>query len=406
MLEVRVRHRLGDFALDAHFASDGGLTALFGRSGSGKTSLINTIAGLIRPDHARIVVGDEILTDTDHDIFVPRHRRRTAYVFQEGRLFPHLTVRQNLLYGRWFTRPLQRHGDFGQVVEMLGIGHLLRRRPGLLSGGEKQRVAIGRALLASPRLLLMDEPLASLDEDRKAESLPYIERLRDETRLPIVYVSHSIAEVARLASTLVILSEGRIAAAGPAAEVMTRLDLSPLTGRLETGAILETRIVDHDSAFGLTRLRAAAGELRVPRLELPVGSKVRVRIRARDVMIAVREPAGLSALNVLPGIITEIGPSNGPIAELRLDCSGDALIARLTRQSIATLNLSHGTNVYAVIKSVAFDKRAVGTGSDMAKSADVEAVVATDLFVTASSQDDQSPAPAQMADRIAISREG
>jgi molybdate transport system ATP-binding protein len=405
MLEIRVRHRLGAFALDANFASDGGLTALFGRSGSGKTSLINAIGGLIHPDHARIVVGDEVLTDTDRDIFVPRHRRRTAYVFQEGRLFPHLTVRQNLLYGRWFTRPLQRHGDVPQVVEMLGIGHLLRRRPGLLSGGEKQRVAIGRALLASPRLLLMDEPLASLDEDRKAEILPYIERLRDETRIPIVYVSHSIAEVARLASTLVILSEGRIAAAGPAAEVLTRLDLSPLTGRPEAGAILETRIVDHDAGFGLTRLRAAAGELRVPRLELPVGSKVRVRIRARDVMIAVHEPVGLSALNVLPGIISEIGPSDGPIVELRLDCSGDALIARLTRQSIATLKLSNGKRVYAVIKSVAFDRRAVGTSSDMAKSADVEADAAEDLFAAATSQDPQSPDP-MAADRIAMPGEG
>jgi molybdate transport system ATP-binding protein len=405
MLEVTVRHRLGDFALDANFASDGGLTALFGRSGSGKTSLINAIAGLIRPDHARIVVGDEVLTDTDRQIFVPRHRRRTAYVFQEGRLFPHLTVRQNLLYGRWFTRPLQRHGDFTQVVDMLGIGHLLRRRPALLSGGEKQRVAIGRALLASPRLLLMDEPLASLDEDRKAEILPYIERLRDETRLPIVYVSHSIAEVARLASTLVILSEGRIAAVGPAAEVMTRLDLSPLTGRPETGAIIETRIVDHDVAFGLTRLRAAAGELRVPCLELPLGSKVRVRIRARDVMIAVREPTGLSALNVLPGVITEIGPSDGPIAELRLDCSGDALIARLTRQSIATLQLSHGKRVYAVIKSVAFDSRAVGRGSDMAKSADVEAVVAEDLFSGAARPDHQLADPA-VADWAGTPRAG
>jgi molybdate transport system ATP-binding protein len=398
MLEVRVRHRVGDFALDASFASAGGLTALFGPSGSGKTSIIGAIAGLVRPDHARIVVADEVLTDTDRDIFVPRHRRRIAYVFQEGRLFPHLTVRQNLLYGRWFTRPARRYGDFTQVVDMLGMGHLLQRRPAMLSGGEKQRVAIGRALLASPRLLLMDEPLASLDEDRKAEILPYIERLRDETRIPIVYVSHSIPEVARLASTLVILSEGRIAAAGPAAEVMTRLDLSPLTGRSETGAILETRIVDHDPAFGLTRLRAGAGDLRVPRLELPVGSKVRVRIRARDVMIAVREPAGLSALNVLSGVITEIGPSDGPIAELRLDCSGDALIARLTRQSIATLKLSHGKRVYAVIKSVAFDRRVVGRGSDMAKSADVEAVAAEDLFAAAIGQDRQSPAPTPAAD--------
>jgi molybdate transport system ATP-binding protein len=394
MLEIRVSHRLGDFAIDANFASDGGLTALFGRSGSGKTSLINTIAGLIRPDHARIVVAGAVLVDTDRHIFVPRHRRRIAYVFQEGRLFPHLTVRQNLLYGRWFTRPLQRHGDITQVVDMLGIGQLLRRRPALLSGGEKQRVAIGRALLASPRLLLMDEPLASLDEDRKAEILPYIERLRDETRLPIVYVSHSIAEVARLASTLVILSEGRIAATGPTAEVMARLDLSLLAGRPEAGAILETRIVDHDPAFGLTRLRAAAGELRVPRLELPVGSRVRVRIRARDVMIAVREPRGLSALNVLAGVITAIGPSDGPIAELRLDCGGDALIARLTRQSIATLKLSQGKRVYAVIKSVAFDRRAVGKGAEMAKSADVDAVTADDLFTPAMSRDRQSAQPA------------
>jgi molybdate transport system ATP-binding protein len=398
MLEVRVKHRLGAFALDADFASDGGLTALFGRSGSGKTTLINVVAGLIRPDHARIVVAGEALTDTDRHIIVPRHRRRIAYVFQEGRLFPHLTVRQNLLYGRWFVRPLQRHGNFAQIVDMLGIGHLLQRMPATLSGGEKQRVAIGRALLASPRLLLMDEPLASLDEDRKAEILPYIERLREDTRLPIVYVSHSIAEVARLASTIIILSEGRIAAAGPAAEVMTRLDLSPLIGRPETGALLETRIIDHDVAFGLTRLRAAAGELRIPHLDLPVGRKVRVRIRARDVMIAVREPTGLSALNVLPGVITEIGPSDGPIAELRLDCGGDALIARLTRQSIATLKLSHGKRVYAVIKSVAFDRRAVGRGSDMAKSADVEAVAAGDLIAASTSRDRQSLVPT--ADRI------
>jgi molybdate transport system ATP-binding protein len=399
MLEVMVRHRLGAFTLDANFASDGGLTALFGRSGSGKTSLINAIAGLFRPDHARIAVADEVLTDTDRHIFVPRHRRRIAYVFQEGRLFPHLTVRQNLLYGRWFTRPTQRRGDVSQVVDMLGIEHLLRRRPALLSGGEKQRVAIGRALLSNPRLLLMDEPLASLDEDRKAEILPYIERLRDETRLPIVYVSHSIAEVARLASTLVILSEGRVTAAGHVAEVMTRLDLSPLTGRPETGAILETRVVDHDAGFGLTRLRAAAGELRVPRLDLTAGSKVRVRIRARDVMIAVREPQGLSALNVLPGVITEIGPSDGAIVELRLDCGGDALVARLTRQSIAILRLSHGKKVYAVIKSVAFDRRAVGGGSDMG-SADVEAVAAEHLFAPTTGLDHQSADPAPAANRV------
>ncbi len=387
MLEVAVSHRLGSFALDANFASEGGLTALFGPSGSGKTSLINAIAGLIRPDRARIVVDGAVLTDTDSGIFVPRHRRRIAYVFQEGRLFPHLTVRQNLLYGRWFSRVRQSHGELGQIVEMLGIGRVLRRRPGLLSGGEKQRVAIGRALLANPRLLLMDEPLASLDQDRKSEILPYIERLRDETRIPIIYVSHSVAEVARLASTLVVLSEGRIAAVGPAAEVLTRLDFSPLSGGPEAGAILETWIIGHDAAFGLTRLRAAGGELRVPQLDLAVGSRVRVQVRARDVMIAVREPTGLSALNILPVVIAEIGPPDGPIAELRLDCGGDALIARLTRQSIAALNLAPGKRVFAVIKSVAFDRQAVGRGSGMARSADVEAVAAEELLANLTSDE-------------------
>ena len=222
--------------------------------------------------------------------------------------------------------------------------------------------------------------MASLDQDRKSEILPYIERLRDETRIPIVYVSHSVAEVARLASTLVVLSEGRIAAVGPAAEVLTRLDFSPLSGGPEAGAILETRIIGHDAAFGLTRLRAAGGELRVPQLDLGVGSSVRVQVRARDVMIALHEPTGLSALNILPGVIAEIGPPDGPIAELRLDCGGDALIARLTRQSIAALKLAPGKRVFAVIKSVAFDRQAVGRGSGMARGADVEAVTAEELF--------------------------
>jgi molybdate transport system ATP-binding protein len=379
-LEVAVTLRLGAFTLDAGFHSEGGLTALFGRSGSGKTSLINAIAGLVRPERGRIVVDGAVLTDTERALLVPRHRRRIAYVFQEGRLFPHLTVRQNLLYGRWFNRAMPSHGELGHVVEMLGIGHLLHRRPALLSGGEKQRVAIGRALLANPRLLLMDEPLASLDQDRKAEILPYIEWLRDETRIPIVYVSHSIAEVARLASTLVVLSDGRVVATGPAAEVLTRLDLSPLSAEAEAGAILETRIAGHDAAFGLSRLRAAGGELRVPQLDLPVGAKVRVRIRARDVMIALREPAGLSALNILPAVITEIGPSEGPIGELRLDAGGDILIARLTRQSIAALKLAPGKHVFAVVKSVAFDRQAVGKGSVLAKSADVEAITASELL--------------------------
>ena len=233
MLSVAVHHRLGNFVLDAAFDSAGGLTALFGPSGAGKTSLINAIAGLLRPDHGKIVVDGAVLTDTERGVFLPARKRRIGYVFQEGRLFPHLTVRQNLLYGRWFAPPMERKGgapgEVDHVIELLGIGALLQRRPAHLSGGEKQRVAIGRALLARPRLLVMDEPLASLDEARKTEILPYIERLRDEARVPIIYVSHQIAEVTRLATTLVVLSEGRVAAVGPTARIMGRIDLFPLT---------------------------------------------------------------------------------------------------------------------------------------------------------------------------------
>ena len=372
MLTVRVRHRLGDFRLDAGFESGGGLTALFGRSGAGKTSLINAIAGLLRPDEARIVLDGEALTDTERGLFVPPPRRHIGYVFQEGRLFPHLTVRQNLLYGGWFARRTGRSVAFPRIVEMLGIGGLLHRRPANLSGGEKQRVAIGRALLARPRLLVMDEPLASLDDERKGEIIPYIERLRDEAGVPIVYVSHQVAEVARLATLMVVLSEGRVAAIGPPAAIMGRIDLFPLTGRAEAGALLATTVAAHDPAFGLTTLRAAAGDLRVPHLDLPVGAALRVRIRARDVMIALQPPAGLSALNVLPGSVAEISLADGPIVEIRLDCAGEPLIARLTRRSVETLNLAPGRNVYAVIKSIAFDHHAFAGAAPTSSGADAE----------------------------------
>jgi molybdate transport system ATP-binding protein len=373
MLSVAIQHQQGDFAIDAAFDSEGGLTALFGRSGAGKTSVVNAIAGLVRPDHGRIALDDIVLTDTERAVFIPAHKRRIGYVFQEGRLFPHLSVRQNLLYGRWFAaHRTGRDSEIDRVVELLGIRALLGRHPANLSGGEKQRVAIGRALLAAPRLLIMDEPLASLDEGRKGEILPYIERLRDEVHIPIVYVSHSIPEVARLATTLVVLSEGRVAAVGPTASVMGRLDLFPLTGRAEAGALLATTIVGHDTGFGLTTLRARAGELRVPYLDLPVGAALRVRIRARDVMIALQPPLGLSALNVLPGTVAELGPADGPIREVRLDCAGAPLLARLTARSVETLALAPGRQVYAVIKSIAFDHHAYAGTVPAPSSADAD----------------------------------
>jgi molybdate transport system ATP-binding protein len=209
-IDVSISHRQGDFSLDVQFEADSGVVALFGPSGSGKTSVLNAIAGLIRPKGARVVVQDNVLTDTRSRIFVPVHKRRIGYVFQDGRLFPHLTVRRNLTYGRWFTPNGEHWAQFEEVAALLGITDLLERTPSTLSGGEKQRVSIGRALLASPRILLMDEPLASLDEERKRETLPYIERLRDELSIPIVYVSHSLMEVQRLTNHIVRLDAGRV----------------------------------------------------------------------------------------------------------------------------------------------------------------------------------------------------
>jgi molybdate transport system ATP-binding protein len=372
-LAIDIRHRFGSFLLDARFETGSGLTALFGRSGSGKSTTINIIAGLIRPDRGHVRIDDVTLLDTAHGLFVPRHRRRIGYVFQEGRLFPHLTVRQNLLYGRWFAPRAERSDDLERVVDLLGIEAVLERQPRRLSGGEKQRVAIGRALLANPRVLLMDEPLASLDEARKAEILPYIERLRDQSRVPIVYVSHSLAEVARLATSVVLLAEGRVAAVAPTAEVMHRLDLFPLTGRAEAGAIIEATVQRHDEAFGLTELLSRAGNWRLPRLDVPEGTRLRLRVRARDVMLAKSAPADLSALNILPGVVAAIGTREGPIVEIRLDCNGDALIARLTRYSVERLGLASGSAVYALVKSVALDRRSLSGPIQPAPGADAEA---------------------------------
>jgi molybdate transport system ATP-binding protein len=372
-LDVDIRHRLGSFLLDARFTTGGGLVALFGRSGAGKSTIINIIAGLIRPDHGRVVIGEEVLSDTARGILVPRHLRRIGYVFQEGRLFPHLTVRQNLLYGRWFTPPAERRDELDRVVDLLGIATLLERRPGRLSGGEKQRVAIGRALLASPRLLLMDEPLASLDEARKAEILPYIERLRDQSRVPIIYVSHSIAEVTRLASSIVLLSDGKVAAAGPTSKIMHRLDLFPLTGRAEAGAVIKATVERHDETFGLTELRSRAGLWKLPRLDALVGAHLRLRVRARDVMVSKSQPTDLSALNIMPGVVAAVGAGEGPVVEICLDCNGEALIAQLTRYSVDRLALVPGAQVYALVKSVALDRRSLSGPIQSSPGADADA---------------------------------
>jgi len=360
ILDVDIRHRQGAFTLEARFESSGRLTALFGPSGSGKTTIVNAIGGLLRPDHGRIAVQGRVLVSTAQDVHVPKHRRRVGYVFQEGRLFPHLDVRRNLMFGRWFTPRAERRANFEHVVDLLGIAHLLDRRPATLSGGEKQRVAIGRALLADPQLLLMDEPLASLDEARKAEIYPYIERLRDEGAVPIVLVSHSVAEIARLATSIVVLQEGRVVASGPAPDILRHTSVFTQAGLAEAGALIEAQVLRHEDRFGLTVLQARAGTLTIPRLGHPVGSRLRVRLRARDIILSVRPPEGLSALNVLPGLIASLDEAEEASVDVQLECGGDLIVARVTRKSVEELGLRPGLPVHAIIKSVAFDSEALG----------------------------------------------
>ncbi len=357
-LSVAITHRLPGFSLDVAFDAPPGVTVLFGRSGSGKTTIANAVAGLLRPDRGQIAARDQVLMDSDRGLWLPPHKRRIGYVFQDGRLFPHLTVRQNLTYGRWFAPKGARPEDLAHVVDMLGIGHLLNRRPGGLSGGEKSRVAIGRALLAAPRLIVADEPLASLDEARKAEIMPYLERLRDEVEIPILYVSHSAAEVARLATTVVALENGRVIRQGAAAEVLADPAFTPLGAR-SAGALLTATVTAHH-ADGLTELDAGGCPLFLPRIEQPPGSVTRLRIAAHDVILSRARPEGLSALNILPATVRDIRAGDGPGAILQLQTPAGAVLARITRRSVAALGLGPGDACHAVIKTVAIAPEDIG----------------------------------------------
>jgi molybdate transport system ATP-binding protein len=346
-LEVSVRAQLGGFRLEVEFASDATVTALFGPSGSGKTSVLNAIAGLVNPDSGRIALDGRVFYDGAGLCLAPQERR-IGYVFQEDRLLPHLSVRQNLLYGRFFSPRSGRSADYDGVVALLDLGRLLGRRPHSLSGGEKQRVAIGRALLASPRLLLMDEPLAALDTPRKGEILYYIERLRDEIGLPMVYVSHSVEEVVRLADTVVTLADGKV------------VERRRAVGRLEGGAVLETTVAEQDLRWGLARLHFSGGSLYAGDVNALVGERVRVRVRAQDVALATVRPSAISMLNVLAATVSAIAESAGSSVEVQLDVGGAELVARVTRKSLAELGLAPGRPVFALIKSVAIDRASVG----------------------------------------------
>lgn len=357
-VSIAFQHRFAGVALDVAFDAPLGVTALFGRSGAGKTTVINAVAGLLRPDRGRIAVDGAVLFDSALGVNLPIHRRRVGYVFQDARLFPHLNVRQNLTYGCWFA-PKGPGASLDQVVDLLGLGGLLARRPAALSGGEKQRVAIGRALLSNPRILALDEPLAALDEARKAEILPYLERLRDEAGLPILYVSHQMSEVARLANTVVLIEGGRVAAAGPAADILSDPATAHGLGLREVGALLSARVAAHEDD-GLSRLDTGAGPVWLPRVAAAVGANLRVRILAQDVMLAVERPKGISALNILPAVVRDLRQGDGPGALVRLDAGDGVILARITRRSAAALDLVPGAQVFAILKAVSVAQEDVG----------------------------------------------
>ena len=360
MIELSVRKRLGqfDFAADLAAPSEGVL-ALFGRSGAGKTTLVNMLAGLVRPDSGHIAVAGRRLFDSAVGIDLPPERRRIGYVFQEGRLFPHLDVRANLLYGHRRIPASDRQIRLPEIVELLGIEHLLARRPAHLSGGEKQRVAIGRALLSNPRLLLLDEPLAALDAARKAEVLPFIERLRDELRRPVVYVSHDPLEVLRLADRVLLLEQGRVAGFGAVGDVFGRPELQRLVGAAEAGAVVTARVELHDPVYELSQLSfGRGGRLIVPRVAAAVGAELRLRIRARDVSLARVRPAQISILNSLPARVVALNPVEGPYRDVELETAGAPLWARITARSVQELGLSVGDEIHALVKAVSIDRQA------------------------------------------------
>ena len=344
MLEVSVQHAFPRFALDATFVAPGGVTALFGPSGSGKSTVLLAIAGLLRPDHARITLDDASLQD------LPAHRRRCGVVFQEARLIPHMSVRTNLEYGARRAPP-GPGPDFAAAVDLLGLGPLLDRRPRLLSGGERQRVALGRALLSRPRLLLMDEPLSALDSARKDEILPYLERIR--ALAPILYVTHAMDEVDRLADTLVLLDQGRVLAQGPLEALTARTDLPILTSRRDAGTVLTATTTAHDEARGLTRLSIPGGVLTVPLRPEPPGTRHRLRLPARDVALAIAAPKGVSHHNILPALVAQLHPAGPHEVFVTLAIGPTTLLSRVTRDAVGRLELAPGAPVFALIKSIA-----------------------------------------------------
>jgi molybdate transport system ATP-binding protein len=356
VLQVSVAGGAGEFRLAADFEAGSGITALFGRSGAGKTTILKMIAGMTKPQAGRIVADDRVLFDGASGIDLSPARRQVGFVFQDGRLFPHLSVRRNLTYARWAGRR-KASRPFEEVVALLGLEAHLDRPPATLSGGERQRVAIGRALLSGPAILLMDEPLSSLDQARRLDILPYIEAIRDETRIPIVYVSHEIDEVARLADTVVVLEQGRMLAAGPAAEIFGRLDLGDTLGRQEAGALIEATVTAVDPRYGVAEIDVDGARLELVGEGFAAGEAVRLRIRARDVALATGAQEGLSIRNQLPCRVEEIAIAGPAYVEVALKLGGQRLRSRITRKSAEEMGLAPGQAVVALLKAVSVERR-------------------------------------------------
>jgi molybdate transport system ATP-binding protein len=350
-IDARFQICHGDFVLDAELTIPSrGVTAVFGPSGSGKTTLLRALAGLERCSGCYLKIGEDVWQNDR--IFVPPHRRSLGYVFQEASLLPHLTVRKNLEYGLRRVPEIDRQVSFDQAAGLLGVEPFLHRMPGELSGGERQRVAIARALLSSPRLLLMDEPLASLDVAGKANIMPFLERLREELDIPMLYVSHSPDEVARLADHLALLQDGKVIATGPIADMMTRVDL-PLAHGADAEAVIEATVAEHDETFNLTHVEFPGGRFTVDHKDLPVGHPVRLRVLARDVSLSLQHYAGTSILNIFPARVEEVSEENASKMLVRLNAGGVYLLARITRKSASNLSIKPGKELYAQVKTVA-----------------------------------------------------
>ncbi len=357
MLTLDITHSYGDFHLKVQQTlPNTGLTALFGRSGSGKSTLLRVIAGLDAGAKGRVSWGSEIWQDTNH--FTPPHKRGLGFVFQDTRLFPHLTVAQNLAYADKRAKGM-RGPSLPDIVDALDLGPLLPRHPATLSGGEQSRAAIGRAMLTRPQMLLMDEPLAALDDARKAEILPYLERLRDQIGTPILYVSHNMAEVARLATHLMLIDAGRITHHGPIEALLADPSTAHALGVREAGSIVTATLTAQDTD-GLSQLATSAGPLWLPHIAAPIGSRIRVRILAQDVILSRSAPTGLSALNILPATVTDLRTGDGPGALVQLRAGNDLILARITRRSATALGLAIGAPCFAILKSVSVARGSIG----------------------------------------------